>query len=300
MTSSCHAWQSALLLLCVLCAGAVSALAAVSASNPAEELRARYAASSEQLKHNPFQQPLFLDSSESSKSLKGDIYALVDYPLATFQAALDDPADWCDVLILHLNTQYCHVLSNRADAVLTINIGAKYEQPLEDTYRVNLTYRAIAATPDYFQVRLYAEDGPLGTSNYRILLEAISVAGGQTFLHLTYSYDYGVVARLAMKTYLATVGRNKVGFTRVGKQANGQPDYMGGVRGSVERNTMRYFLAIDAYLSAVSSAPATQLNKRLQHWFTATERYPRQLREVDRGTYLKMKYSEHLRQQTAQ
>lgn len=182
--------------------------------------------------------------------------------------------------------------------MLSINIGAKHQQPLEDTYRINLTYRAVAATPDYFQVQLYAEDGPLGTSEYRILLEAISVAGGQTFLHLSYSYDYGVAARLAMKTYLATISRNKVGFTRAGKQTKGEPDHIGGVRGSVERNTMRYFLAIDAYLSAVSSAPASQFNKRLQHWFTATERYPRQLREMDRSTYLKLKSNEYLRQKT--
>ena len=65
-----------------------------------------------------------------------------------------------------------------------------------------------------------------------------------------------------------------------------------GVRGAVERNTMRYYLAIDAYLDGLSAPPADQLEKRLQTWFTATEKYPRQLHEIDRATYLDMKRSQ--------
>ncbi len=91
--------------------------------------------------------------------------------------------------------------------------------------------------------------------------------------------------------------RPKVGFTVIGKQADGQPDYIGGVRGLVERNTMRYYLAIDIFLGAAHTAPAAQFEKRLQNWFTAVERYPRQLHEMDRGEYLVMKRAEYLRQQ---
>ena len=100
-----------------------------------------------------------------------------------------------------------------------------------------------------------------------------------------------------MQAYLATIGRGKVGFTRTGKQSNDQPVYVEGVRGVVERNTMRYYLAIDAYLGALSTPPGEQLEKRLQSWFASTELYPRQLHEVDRATYLEMKRSEYLRMQ---
>ena len=103
-----------------------------------------------------------------------------------------------------------------------------------------------------------------------------------------------------MKTYLATIGSGKVGFTLIGKQPNGQPEYIGGMRGVVERNTMRYYLAIDAYLGALATPPSLRLQKRLQGWFTATEQYPRQLREVDPTAYIDMKRSEYLRQQTLQ
>jgi hypothetical protein len=297
-------WRRRFLLVCVLCASAGSAPAGATDTNPAASLRARHAALTEQLSHNQFQQPLYLDSTESSGNLKGDIYALVDYPFAIVNAALNSPAHWCDVLILHLNTKYCHASTSRAGTALTAYIGTKHDQPLKEAYPVEFIYRVAATMPEYFQVQLNAEKGPLSTSNYRIVLEAVSIGGGRTFLHLTYSYDYGFAGRLAMKTYLATIGSDKVGFTIASKQPNGQPngqpDYIGGVRGLVERNTMRYYLAIDAYLSAVAAPPAEQLEKRLQKWFTATERYSRQLHEVDRATYLDMKHSEYLRQQTAQ
>jgi hypothetical protein len=291
-------WPGAFLLMCMLCISAV-ATAAEADANPAEILRARYAALQAQLSHNQFQQPIYLSSNESSGTLKGDIYALVDYPFAIVNATLKSPAHWCDVLILHLNIKYCHPVPAPDGTVLAVSIGSKHDQALEAAHRVNFNYRMTAATLDYFQTRLNAAQGPLSTKNYRIVLEAVSLGSGQTFLHLTYAYEYGFAGNLAMKTYLATIGSGKVGFTVAGKQPDGQPDYIGGVRGLLERNTMRYFLAIDAYLSAVSAPPAEQLDRRLQSWFTATERYSRQLHEVDRSAYIEMKRSEYVRQQTA-
>ena len=99
-----------------------------------------------------------------------------------------------------------------------------------------------------------------------------------------------------METYLATVGSDKVGFTVTGKQADGQTEFIGGLRAVVERNTMRYYLAIDAFLEAEKAAPAERLERRLQNWFTATESYPRQLHEMDRASYLEMKRAEVARQ----
>lgn len=289
-----------LLLAFSLCASVASFAAAATDIAPEESLRARYTALRERLANNQFKQPLVLESTESKSDLRGDIYARVDYPFAVVNAALNDPQHWCDVLILHVNTKYCHASENRGDTVLTVNVGAKHEQTLTEAYRVEFIYRAIANTPNYFQVQLNADKGPLNTSNYRIVLEAVAADDNKTFLHLTYSYAYGLSGQLALKTYLATLGRGKVGFTILGTQANGEPAYVAGVRGLVERNTMRYELAINAYLGAIAAPPERQLQQRLQAWFTATERYPRQLHEVDRSAYLAMKGREYRRQQTAQ
>jgi len=99
-----------------------------------------------------------------------------------------------------------------------------------------------------------------------------------------------------MQGYLATVGASKVGFTVTGNEG-GQPSYIGGVRGVVERNTMRYYLAIDSYLKEMDAAPGDQQERRLRNWFSATERYARQLREVEREDYMEMKRAEIARQQ---
>jgi hypothetical protein len=100
-----------------------------------------------------------------------------------------------------------------------------------------------------------------------------------------------------MQTYLGTIGRDKVGFTVAGTQADGQSRYIGGIRGVVERNTMRYYLAIEAFLGALSVPAQAQLEKRLHDWFTASERYPRQLHEMEQKPYLDMKRREYQRQQ---
>lgn len=105
-----------------------------------------------------------------------------------------------------------------------------------------------------------------------------------------------------MQAYLATNGRSKVGFTPLIAGSDTVADknrYVGGMRGAVERNTMRYYLAIEVYVASLRSPDGEQVNKRLNDWFTATEKYPRQLDEIDRASYLSMKKAEYQRQQSA-
>jgi len=293
-------WLTRVLLAWIALSSAGLSFASVPDAQSAASLHAQYASLGERLLYNPFRRTLALDSSESSSDLKGDIYALVDYPFPTVSAALNSAEDWCDVLILHINTKYCHAATDKTRTVLTVHIGKKTPQPIKDAYPIEFSYRGVAATAKYLEIQLDAQEGPLGTRDYRIQLQAVPVGDDRTFLHLTYSYAYGLAGRLAMKTYLATIGSGKVGFTRTGKQSGGQPEYIGGMRGLAERNTMRYYLAIDAYLGALASPSPLQFQKRLHSWFTATEQYPRQLREVNRTAYIDMKRGEYLRQQATQ
>jgi hypothetical protein len=263
-------------------------------------LKAKYTELNEQLLNNQFQRELHLISTESSNNLKGEIYAVVDYPFVSVSTALNNPDHWCDALILHVNIKYCHASGNKPSTILKVNLGKKDEQPLAQTYGVEFNYREVMKTIDYFAVELKAANGPLSTHDYRIWIEATPLKDGRTFLHFTYAYSFGLAGRIAMQGYLATGARNKVGFTSDGKLPDGQPAYIKGVRGVVERNTMRYYLAIDAYLSALTSLPKNQLEKRLQQWYNSTEQYAVQLHEVERNDYLEMKRKEYLRQQVAQ
>ncbi|MGB9129262.1 MAG: hypothetical protein WCB97_06410 [Thiobacillus sp.] len=298
MTWPIRAWLAGMAGVLYFCAG--PALASVPDAQSAASLHAQYASLGERLVHNPFRRALSLDSSESSSELKGDIHALVDYPFSTVSAALNSPDHWCDVLILHINTKYCRATTDQTGTVLTVNIGRKTPQPIKDAYPIAFSYRVAAATANYLEIHLNAPEGPLSTRNYRIQLKAVPVGNGRTFLQLSYSYDFGLAGRLAMQTYLATLGSGKVGFTQTSKQSGGQPEHIGGMRGVVERNTMRYYLAIEAYLGALASPKPLQFQKRLHSWFSATEQYPRQLREVDRTAYIDMKRGEYLRQQVTQ
>ena len=297
-------WLSLAILVICLLAGMPGHTLFAQGADAAATLRNRFQSLTQQLEHNPFHRQLYMDSSESPTNLKGDIYAVVDYPFATVNGALNDPANgpanWCDVLILHLNVKYCHAAAHNGTAQLSVNLGKKVEEKLSSTYRVQFNYRSAVTSADYFRVELNADTGPLSTKNYRIVLETIPLSGNRTFLHLTYAYGYGVAGRLAMKTYLSTIGSDKVGFTTVNDASSGQPEYIGGVRGLLERNTMRYYLAIDAYLGALQAPAGARLQQRLTTWFDATEQYPRQLHEVDRDDYLQMKNNEYQRQQTAQ
>ena len=289
------------LVLLVACSVCISVAApAVRKPDAGDALRARYDNLHERLEHSPFPQHVYVESFEGTSDSRGDVYAVVDYPIATVGEALTSPAHWCDLLILHLNVKYCHPVSSDGHTVLSVAIGRKHQQLLVSTSRVEFDYSVAASRPGYLDVELNASEGPLGTGNYRIRLEAVGLEKARSFLHLQYSYTYESAARTAMRTYLATTGRGKVGFTVTGDSNGAGLQFIGGVRGAIERNSMRYFLAVDAYLSTLSVPAAGRFEKSIERWFDATERYPRQLHEIDRDTYLEMKRSEYQRQQTLQ
>ena len=281
----------------------MSAVAQVAAQSPsgseskATILQEKYAALSQALTKNQYKRPLFLESSEASNKISSTAYAVLDSSFSTVSATLKKPGLWCEVLILHLNTKYCFASADMSPATLKVNIGKKTPQELPDTFSLDFSFSLIESSPNYLAVQLNADKGPLGTTDYRLELQAVPLDGGKTFMYLRYSYGFGTAARLAMQTYLATLGRGKIGFTQVSQEQ--KSSFVGGMRGAVERNTMRYYLAIEAYLASLKQGPANQANTRFNHWFDATEEYPEQLREVEKAAYLAMKKDEYQRQQSA-
>ena len=94
---------------------------------------------------------------------------------------------------------------------------------------------------------------------------------------------------MGMNMYLASSSRDKVGFSVVDRTPEGRPVYVGGVRGVVERNTMRYYLALEAYLGTLDASADEGMEKRLRAFYAGLERYPLQLREFALAEYLKIK-----------
>jgi hypothetical protein len=265
----------------------------------AAALGARHVALDEALGRNQFQRPLHLESREAGGELLGDVHARVAQPFGVVAPALRGMRHWCDILILHLNVKRCRAVASAAGDTLSLDIGRKFDQPLADTYRFDLRYAVAVSRPDYLRVELTAPEGPLGTRRYRIVLEAVPLDAGRSFLHLSYAYAQGAAARWATQVYLATLGRSKVGFSIIGRRPRGEPIHIGSTRGVIERNAMRCYLAIEAYLASLSLPAAEQGEQRLNDWFTAVERYPAQLHEIERGEYLRMKRMEIRRQALA-
>jgi hypothetical protein len=266
----------------------------------ASALLAKHTSLASALATNAYGRPLVLDSAEAGNLVSGNAYAVLDAPFASVSTAFRSANTWCDVMILHINTKYCRVISGSNPAMLKVHIGKKTPQTLQDSFPLEFVMRQVSTSASLLVVQLNAEKGPLGTSNYRIELQAVPIEGNKTFMHLRYAYEYGMAGKLAMQGYLATGGRGKVGFSiKTPATANAKATYVGGARGAVERNTMRYYLAIDAYLQALPLPPAQQVNARLEKWFDATEQFPQQLREADKPSYMAMKKIEIQRQQAA-
>ena len=115
-------------------------------------------------------------------------------------------------------------------------------------------------------------------------------------MHLEYSFTQSFLTRWATSVYFSTRGRDKVGFTWIHDDAE-PPRLVRGIRGALERNTMRYYLAIEAYLDALGDPAPQRFEQSLERWFADTERFARQLREVQHDDYISMKRDQYLRQQ---
>lgn len=275
-------------LLQRLIAGLLAALsfAALAQAPEATALRATHQRLQGALAASPFRRPLLLESIEGPSELRGEVYGVVDASYEAALGALRDKRRWCELLMLHLNVNHCATRGQPPSENLRMRVGRKTGDGPEDGYPMEFGFELRSAGPDYLRVQMSADDGPLSTRDYRLVLELTPLDAGRSFVHLSYAYGYGTLAKLATSTYLSTLGRNKVGFTVTGRNADGTPVYIGGVRGMLERNVMRYYLAIETYLGALSAPPAEQAEKRLRDWFAATERTPRQLRELALDEYL--------------
>ena len=253
----------------------------------AQALRARHAELRAELADNSFGRPLHVESSEDAGRHVGAVHAVIDEPFKRLSSALRRGAQWCEVLILQPNVKHCEA-PNDGEA-LSLFVGRKAADSLEQAYRAEFSFNVPAASAEYLRVTLETPEGPLGTTDYRIRLEATPLDGNRTFLRLAYSYTLRTAARMGMSMYLSTSGRDKVGFSVVERTADGRPVYVGGVRGVVERNTMRYYLALEAYLGTLDVRAPERVEKRLHAFHAGLERYPRQLREHSLAEYLEIK-----------
>ena len=245
-------------------------------------LRSRHAALRQQLAASPFGRPLHVESNATANAHRGEIYAVLERPFGEFAAALRQPAQWCEMLVLQVNIKRCE-----AGETISAFITRRPRDSVDSAHRMEFRFAVVAAGADYLHVALESRAGAMGTRDNEIRLQAVPLDSRRTFMHLAYSYTLGTMARSAMETYLATTGRDKVGFSVVGQQPDGKPVYVDGARGVIERNAMRYYLAIEAFVESPK-----QLEPRLRKWYAGIERHPQLRESVSAEEYVEMKRRE--------
>lgn len=276
--------------LLVLLLGAMDAGAAPSAG--AATLLEKRADFQAQILAQPFGEPLVLVSREDGKRLEGDVYAELAQPFDRVGTVLSAGESVCGMLFLHLNVRSCQASPEAGGEQLTVAGGPKQGANAATVYSMVYSLRVESHTADYLRVTLSAASGPLSTSGYALVFEATPLDGQRTFLHFGYGYTLSSLAKMAMNLYLATAGRTKIGFTVLGTGPDGRPQHVQGERGSLERNVMRNYLALQAFASVQTGTQQAQTEARLRAWFALTEHHAAQLHELDLEQYLQEKHAD--------
>jgi len=286
----------------VAAAGIATALwfAAASAQSPsparaepvdaAAALAARHVALADELARSPFSLPLVVRSRDEGAVAEGEIVGLVPHPYAAFAAAFAAPRAFCEVAVLHPNVKGCMPARVNGEERVTLYAGRKHYEPTERAYTQEFVASAPQVSDRYLRIVLRAPDGPLDTRDYVFSLEAMP-AGDATFIAVRYAYRSSFASRAATAGYLATAGSGKTGFSR---SETGEPAR--GVRGVVERNAMRHYLALIAVLDTAAAPIAERTAARLDRYYTLTDRFAAQLRELERTEYVAIKTREFTEQ----
>ena len=280
------------LLMAVLLSPLLWYSTAASAATPAEgggSLTDKYHHIEAAMAKGPLGIQALLESNTEKNSSSVDVYGIIDSPFESVQQALTVQATWCDIILLHINVRACTHTQVADKQLFTLYNVNKHYQPIEDASQLKYQYRIIAKQPGYLDIHFTADDGPFHSRDHRLRLEAVPADEHRTFVHLEYSYHYGSFGYMAMKSYYALFGGGKVGFSIVGTDSDGKPVYVGGVRGSGERNVMRYYFAVLTYMETLQYPAEQRFEKRLNHWYDLTFRYKRQLFVMRKQEYLEYK-----------
>jgi len=265
-----------------------------------ESLIDKYHKIEKELEKSSLTIPFYVESSVSKNASHVDIYGTIKYPFDIVENELQLPTNWRDIVLLHSTVRPCTYKKGNDTWLLTLYNVKKFQDPLKDAYQMNFEYRVIAQQPGFFAISLAAREGPFRTKDHQFGLEAISLDQARTFIHLRYSYSYSRLGYFLMKSYFSIFGGGRIGFSVIGTDSDGNPVYVGGLRGAIEGNVLRYYLTILAYMDTLKIPVEQRLEKRMSQWYDLTARYKRQLFEMGREEYLTYKRQDQESQQILQ
>ncbi len=241
-----------------------------------------------ELAQNHFGAPVYIDSEERDGLLRGEVYAEFAVPFERLATTIGTQAALCEALLLHENVRRCRPEDN--PPAVRLGLGSSGIEIMGTLYELDYRYERRGGS-DYVSVTLIAPQGPFGTRDNEVVFEAIPHDPKTTFLRVVFANRYGSMARAAARGYFATFGRSKVGFTLV-DSGGGKPRFVGGLRGAVERNAMRYYLALVADVETATLPPDKRTEARIDRWFKLADHYP-QLRGMSAADYHAQKLKDY-------
>ncbi len=260
-----------------------------------ESLLDKYHEIEKELEKNSGPVPFYVESSVNKNASYVDIYGTIKYPFDIVKNELLIPANWCGIVLLHPDIKACTYKKMDTWLLNIYNVN-KFSKPLEAAYQMKFAYRVSGLQPEYFDIALTAHEGPSHTKDHQLGFEAIPLEKNTTFIHLRYSFGYSALGYFLMKIF----GGAKIGFSIIGTDSAGNPVYAGGLRGSVERDVVCYYLAILAYLDTLKAPSDQRFEKRIRQWYALAARYKKQLLEMGKEEYLTYKRRDRESQQRLQ
>ena len=277
------------ILLLILLAGLP--LTAWGGEGNAARLRNQYRELRDLAQGGPFGVPLSVQSEDRDDQVSAEVYGIIEHPFEAVKAALSSPAFWCEFAPLHSNVKACTFQTESHETLLTLYIGRRYYQSPEDASSQSYHFAVHTEEPGFLSVVLSAPKGVFGSSSHRIQLDAVGM-DGRTVVALRSSYVPSVVTRVMTAIYLATVGRNRVGFSLEDAGPAASARYVKGFRGLVERNAMHHYLAFEAFLDMQSIPAAHRFETSINAVYDLMEQYPTQLHDMEKAEYLDAKRRE--------
>jgi hypothetical protein len=233
----------------------------------------------------------------SKNTSRVDIYGTVNYPFNLIKDKFLVPTNWCEIVLPHPDIRACKYRKMHDTWLLNIYHVNEFSEPLEDAYQMKFVYRVSKLQPFYFDIALTAHEGPFHTQDHQFGFEAIPLNEDTAFVHLRYSYNYSAWGYFLMKIF----GGGKIGFSVIGTDSDGNPVYVGGLRGAVESDVACYYLAILAYLDTLKIPAGQRFEKRISQWYALAALFKKQLLEkMEEEEYLTYKRKDRRSQQRLQ
>jgi len=261
-----------------------------------ESLLDKYHEIEKELGKNQGPVPFYIESSVNKNTSHVDIYGTIKYPFQMVQNEFLVPTNWCDILLPHPDVRACTYKKVNDTWLLNIYNVDKSSEPLADAYQMKFVYRVSALQPVYFDIALTAHEGPSHTKDHQFGFEAIPLEKNITFIHLRYSFGYSAFGYFLMKIF----GGSNIGFSITGTDSAGNPVYVEGLRGSVERYVVRDYLAIVAYFDMLKAPHDQRFERRISQWYDLMSGFKKQLFEMKKEEYLADKSQDWENQQRLQ